>query len=229
VLIWDLDGTLHFSPEAANLMKQVFINIVSKEKKIPFLKAIKLFDDASETLTWSKRVRKITGLKEGDILKKLEKNLDRSAFVKREPKLENLFQKLNKFRHIILTNANHKNTISTLELLGFAKTGKSNFKPFENIFSLDNTKGFKPQKKVFKQILLYTQLPPESHLMIGDSWSVDIQPAKKLNLKTCLVGNYHPGADYFVRSVYEVPNIFSLNNKLMRYLKSKSFSFGNKT
>ncbi len=45
----------------------------------------------------------------------------------------------------------------------------------------------KPSPKGFQYILSQTGLLPQEHLMIGDRVDVDLQPAKKLGMRTCLV------------------------------------------
>ena len=220
VLVWDLDGTLFVSPEAAHLMKQTFINMVAKQRGLSTRKAEGIFSLKTKNLNWSRATSRLTGQPERKVLEGLENTIDRSIHIKRELKVVGILKKLGRFRHIVLTNASHENTISTLRLLGFAGEGKGKVSPFEKIFSLDSVKSYKPRAKMFKQVVNYTHLPPNSHLMIGDSLTTDILPAKKLNFQTCLVGGYKTEADYCLGSIYDIPRLFSFYYQLRQSLKS---------
>jgi FMN phosphatase YigB (HAD superfamily) len=54
-----------------------------------------------------------------------------------------------------------------------------------------------------------TGLPPVAHLMIGDRERVDLVPAKKLGMKTCLVWAAEPSmvADITLPTVYDLSQV----------------------
>ena len=66
----------------------------------------------------------------------------------------------------------------------------------------------KPELKGFQYILNKTQLSADEHLMIGDREEVDLVPAKKLGMKTCLVWSNKKSeiADITVKDVYAIKN-----------------------
>jgi FMN phosphatase YigB (HAD superfamily) len=218
VIVWDLDGTLHVSGKAADVMRKTFIQIIASEKNIAFESAESLFLKKTKDLNWSKATSLITKKNEWNILMDFEKRMNRSPFVVRQDNTLKLLEELNKFRHLILTNANYANCISTLKLMGFEKIGKDSPSPFEKIFAIDNTNSYKPKLDMFRKVLSYTKLHPQEHLIVGDSPATDILPAKRLNFKTCLVGPKHPMADFHLASIYELPALLSLRFGLTRFL-----------
>lgn len=216
VIVWDFDGTLHVSRESAQAMEKTFIRIIANHESLNIKEAEKLFIKKTRNVSWSKATSIITGIKELDVLTELEENINRLAFVKIDQELVKLFNKLSKFRHIILTNAIHKNITSALKQMGFPKDKNNQISPFEKIFSIDKTGSFKPNAEIFKNILTYTKLPPDQHLIVGDSLKTDILPAKKLKFRTCLVGGEEKTEpNYHLNSVYELPFLFSPHNKLL--------------
>jgi len=69
----------------------------------------------------------------------------------------------------------------------------------------------KPHEAGFRYILAKTKLPPAQHLMIGDREAVDIVPAKKLGMKTCLVWSQVQSqiADITLPTVYDLGKVLS--------------------
>lgn len=221
VMVWDLDGTLHVSPEAAKEMEKTFITMVAEKNENSFKEAKKAFLDSSKNSNWSKAVSNLTGKDELEVLMELEKRVKRANYAKKDKKILDLFKKLSDFRHIILTNASYSNTDSTLEHLGFSEKDGGSF-PFEKIFSPDKTGVFKPNSQMFKEVLNHTKLKPQDHLMIGDSLAADILPAKRLNFRTCLIRSHNKEPDYSLKSVHEIPLLFSFGSHLKLFLKQFS-------
>lgn len=207
VLIWDFDGTLYQPNEL--LMKAVrqaeYKTIKNhtgwSEKKI-FQEFQKLYK--VKYLSATETVAKISQISVSTAAVELEEYFDRRKFLKRDEKLINLFKRLNKFRHFILANGSRIKLAETMVKLGLAKN------QFEEIITSEISGENKPHENGFKYILKLTGLPAEAHLMIGDRILVDLVPAKKLGMKTCLVWSSetkNPDADIIVPTVYDVGEI----------------------
>ena len=83
---------------------------------------------------------------------------------------------------------------------------------FEHVISLDDTGERKKTGAPFKKALKVLGLKPDEVMVIGDSWSRDAVPAKKLGMKTCiaLYGRAKPPSgkpDYQISSVREILKI----------------------
>ncbi len=206
VLIWDFDGT--FYKPNQDLFKAVreaeYQTIVNhtgwtKEKTTEEFARLhkKVYTSATEV------VSKLCKISIARAATEMEKYFDRRVYIHRDEKLIHLFSLLKKFRHFILANgmiARHK---ETLEALGLSA------KIFKEIVTAETVVVTKPHEKGFLYILHKTKLPPASHLMIGDRDRVDLAPAKKLGMKTCLVwaDKDCDVADVVLPTVYDVAKI----------------------
>lgn len=225
-IIWDMDGTLWSNEKLGNIIKDKFVSYLQNFLKKSRRECYYLFNKVNKKFnSWSKTISFLTRIEEEKIILEIENNLDRTKYLKKDKKLIEVFEKLRKYRHLILTNATYKNTLLTLQSLGFSldKSRKNHFLrfyPFEMIFSIEKNKAAKPRKEVFLKILKYTKMPPERHLMVGDSFEADIKPAKILGMKTCLIGSKNKEADICLKEIYELPKVFSLREKLGYFLKN---------
>ena len=232
VLVWDVDGTLYQTPaEFYNQLHQFWVGEVKKKLGVSFEKAEEIYYQNKKKYLSSTLTLKALGIgEEKEILIKSETIVKGKKFIKKDPKLVGLFRKLKNFRHLALRNGTRRETIARLELLGLIereKRGKylsterndrsypclehsGGLGPFERVFgTVDDFGTVKPDEKVFKKILEYTKLPADQHLMIGDRVEVDLMPAKKLGLRTCLVWSESndPSVDIWIKRVYDIVKI----------------------
>ena len=234
VLVWDVDGTLYQTPaEFYNQLHQFWVGEVKKKLGLSFEKAEKIYDQYKKKYLSSTLTLKVLGIgEEKEILVKSEEIVKGKKFIKKDPKLVGLFRKLKNFRHLVLRNGTRRETIARLELLGLIereKRGKylstersDRFYPcleysgglgsFERVFgTVDAFDTVKPDEKVFKKILEYTKLPADQHLMIGDRVEVDLMPAKKLGMRTCLVWSEsdNKNVDVSIKRIYDIINLLA--------------------
>jgi len=204
VIAWDLDTTLYKAiPELSLKFKNECIKEVARVKNLSFEKAKEVFEQEREKL--GSTILTFEKLKVGDFwtIAKIEERINKDHYIKKDPKLPPMFEKLGKFRHFIITNSIKKNSLFVLDCLGLSP------KYFEKIISADDTGKPKPRPQPFKLLFELTGLPPAQHLMIGDMEKVDIAPAKKLGMKTILVWGESKIADLSLPTVYEVVKVLT--------------------
>jgi HAD superfamily hydrolase (TIGR01549 family) len=207
VLIWDFDGTLYKpnkdlfrdvrESEYRAIMKHTGW---TREKTIEEFHALHKVTVQSATAV----VAKLCTISIATAAVESEKYFDRKKYLHRDPKLLEMFRKLKRFRHFILANgviAKHK---ETLKVLGIPAD------TFEEFVTAETVGVTKPDPAGFVYILKKTGLPPAAHMMIGDRELVDLAPAKKLGMHTCLVWSDIPSliADVTVKTVYDIPSLF---------------------
>lgn len=203
VLVWDFDGTF-FAPNK-DLFHEVreaeFQTIMdhtkwTKEKTMEEFEKLhkKVYVSATETMAV------LSGITIAEAAQEMEEHFDRRNYVKRDERLIRLFESLHGFRHFILANGVMKRHKETLVVLGVLPS------VFEEFVTSEVVGVTKPHEKGFQYILEKTGLPPQTHLMIGDREAVDLVPAKKLGMKTCLVWNSIPSiiADVTLPDVYSL-------------------------
>ena len=206
VLVWDFDGTLY--PPNRQLWQAVrqaeYKTIMTytgwdKDKVVAEFNKLhqKRIPSATETVAY------LSGITTAQAAVEMEQYFDRRQFLKRDVKLIKLFAQLTGFRHVTLANGVIERHIQTLKVLGLPK------ETFELMVTSEVVGVTKPHDKGFRYILYYTKLPPEEHLMIGDREIVDLAPAKKLGMKTCLVWSQERSkiADVTLPTVYQIAKL----------------------
>ncbi len=204
VIAWDIDTTLYKTiPELSVNLKNACIEEVAKLKKISFDQAKILFEKEREkwgstflafmSLGWK-------GLEAVRKMEEIEKRINKFSYIKNDPKLIPMFLKLKNYRQFILRNGTRASTNKLLDLLGVNKN------IFEDMITTEESIMPKPDPAPFKLLFQMTGLPPEQHVYVGDRDRVDIEPAKKLGMKTILVWGTSDIADLSLPTVYDVAN-----------------------
>lgn len=197
VLIWDFDGTFYKPiPELWHKIREAEYRTIMEANGWDHERAVAEFAKLYkiETPSATQTVGKLTGMTTSEAARRMEDFYDRRDFVKRDEQLSAMFQKLSGYHHFILANGVRKHLEETLDVLGLPR------ETFEEIVTSELSGENKPSPAGFLYILKKTGLPPEQHLMIGDREQVDIEPARKLGMQTCLITWDHPP----VSSVYDV-------------------------
>lgn len=206
VLIWDVDGT--FYPATEQVVRSVndsAISSICEVMKWPREKAITEFNKVHGKITISQTeaVSIICNITTAEAANLTDKYLNRLQYIKKDPQLIALFEKLNNFQHYILGNGAQKPIEEGVKALGL------NPSIFKEIVTSETVGVNKPNDNGFRYIMEKTGLPAAAHLMIGDRERVDLAPAKALGMHTCLVWAVKPSliADVTVPNVYDVAQI----------------------
>lgn len=216
VIIWDLDGTIFYSPETAVSIHRELVKICSVSTGKSIKESRVIFEKMSEKHRWTRAAALITNKKEIDVVLELENKVKRHRFASYNPALLSVFKKLNSYKHLILTNSTTSNTVKVLLKLGFMNLPRE-LKTFESIFAADTQKVIKPNTKIFKNVLKFTGLKPDEHLMVGDFDEMDILPASKLGIDTHGIGERARSANTWSQTIFEVPQYLK-NRRVKRLL-----------
>lgn len=208
VCIWDFDGTFYRPDEA--LFREVreaeYRTVMAhtgwdRERTLQEFHSVykKVYPSATETTAH------LAGITIAAAAIEMEEYFDRRKYLKRDERLISMFRLLSDKRHFILANGVVSKHRECLKVLGVAES------IFEEIVTSETVGVTKPHPAGFEHILKTTQLPPASHLMIGDREEVDLVPARKLGLRTCLVFSEKRStiADRTLPTVYDVPQILT--------------------
>lgn len=203
ILIWDFDGTLYKpNPDLFHEVRESEYKAIMKHTGWSHEKASEEFHKLHKITIQSATavVAKLCNITIPEAAAESENNYDRRDYIARDDKLIDMFKRLSNYRHFILANgiiASHKRT---LPVLGIP------IETFEEYVTAETVGVTKPNPAGFLYILKKTGLPSTAHLMIGDRELVDLAPAKKLGMHTCLVWSDTPGAiaEVTVKKVYDV-------------------------
>jgi len=206
VLIWDFDGTLYKpNPELFHAVRESEYRTIMEYTHWNRERTITEFEKLYKKVTPSatQTVAKICGISTTEAAVFMEKYYDRREYISHDQKLILLFQQLKKFTHYILANGVGHRLKETLAILGVPK------ETFTEIITSEQAGENKPSDRGFRYIMQKTGVPPTAHLMIGDREAVDLVPAKRLGMHTCLVWSKEKStiADVTLSTVYKLPEI----------------------
>lgn len=206
VIIWDFDGTLYeLIPKLKEQLRESEYRVIAdhtgwtKEKIHEAFHALykKRFKSATQV------VADVANISVAQAAVEMANSYDRTAFLKKDEKLIAMFKKLSSLTHYFLVNGTREKIVEAIKALGIPLT------MFKEIITAEIVGDNKPSPKGFLYILKKTGLPPSQHLMIGDRIDVDLEPAKKLGMKTCLVWSQEKNlaVDISIPTIYDVEKV----------------------
>jgi len=138
-----------------------------------------------------------------DFWQKRFNSLDKTKYYKPVKTVYTTLEKLKeKVLISIFTNLKPEEVESTLKIINVDKSR------FKFIVSGDDIKERKPALDGFYLIIEKSGLPPEEILYVGDRVKVDILPAKKVGMKSCLVWDKSDEADYSFEKFEDILSLF---------------------
>jgi HAD superfamily hydrolase (TIGR01549 family) len=187
-LVWDLDGTLYQNFSVGEAMEKEFLKFFNKHC---FTVTIEEFRELSKKHgSWSRTITENSSLKnEIKIIDQIEDILNKHRFLNKDPGLVKAIEELSSFKHIILTNSRKKDVLLCLKAIGFKKK-KESYHPFEEIIARDTEGKLKPSVDLLKKVIDLTGLKKSEHLMIGDSFHSDIEPATNFGFKAIHIDKF---------------------------------------
>ncbi len=206
VLIWDFDGTLYkrndsLWREIRESEYHVIMNHTGWTRERTIAEFTPLYARLHSGTTTA---AKLSGIATYEAAKEGESYIQRSKYIRgNDVRLVQLFARLQSYTHFMLVNGVKTKTEVGLSHLGI------NPGIFKEIVTSEIVAENKPSEAGFRYIMGKTGLPPSAHMMIGDREDVDLAPAKKLGIKTCLVwaDKASQVADTTLPSVYDVVQI----------------------
>ncbi len=214
IIIWDFDGTLYPQNKEVSLaMEEGQYQTIMRHKgwshELAKEEYWKVYP--SQTKSGNAAVGRICDIPTAQAAVENEQTFDRLNYVRKSPELLQLFDNLKDYRHFVLGNGVKANLIKTTIGLGIDHV-------FEEIVTSEMVGANKPDPAGFLYIMGKTGLPSHEHLMVGDREVVDLAPAKKLGMHTCLVAwgegytelpKTGESVDVRISSVYELPKVLS--------------------
>lgn len=212
IIIWDFDGTFYPSnKKVVSAMEEGQYHTIMRHKNWTREKAKEEFWKVypSQTTSGNAAVGFVCGIPTSQAAVENEIGFDRLAFIKKDIRLPEMFLNLKNYRHFILGNGVKANLKKTTMGLGISDV-------FEEIVTSEVVGANKPDPAGFLYIMNKTGLPAKEHLMVGDREAVDLVPAKKLRMHTCLVTwgdsfselpKTGESVDVSIPTVYDLPSV----------------------
>jgi FMN phosphatase YigB (HAD superfamily) len=179
-IIWDFDGTLYHNKSMVKGLKKLYFSYINNHKKISQKEFNKLLKKLGK---YSKVASHYLNKPEKKILDEIDVSTLFNSFLKKDKKIVSWIENMTQFQHIILSNSTTKSVKTGLNKIGFKRKQDLEFYPFVKIIGCDQLKQAKPHKNAFENVVNYTNQSKVRHLMIGDSWENDVNPAKKFGIQ----------------------------------------------
>jgi len=129
--------------------------------------------------------------------------LDKVKYYKPNKEINNTLVELKeKVKLSIFTNVKTEETMKILDIVEIDTSW------FEYILTGDDVKERKPALDAFELMIKKSDLSASEILYVGDRLKVDILPARKVGIKTCLVWGKSDEADYSFKDFKDILNIF---------------------
>lgn len=182
-IAWDLDGTLY--PSTAGLSAAIqhrLYAVLADKLKVSLEEAKSYFHKQKQRLKSSTLVLDEAGLDGGQFFLDVWTTVPLDEFIDRNEELAELFSQATMVDHLILTNSNTQETVKRkLEYVGLLPT------IFSHILTSGEMGATKPERKVFEILLARANVEPQELMYVGDRIDVDLEPAKALGMRTCLI------------------------------------------
>jgi len=200
-VVFDIDGTLYKSESYVEQLTKGICQTLSEFLSTSYEEAEKIFHELrSEFGSISLGLRKL-GIDRAKFYGILVDKLDPRSSIPPRPKLAALFKKLKEagLKVGCHTNSSRRLAEKVLEAL------QVDLKLLDVLVTCDDAEP-KPLPDGYLKILSTLGLKPGEVLYVGDRWRVELEPAKKLGMKTALVSSRSEGEpDLVMEDVLELP------------------------
>jgi len=199
-LIFDLDGTLYTSEDYTRHLMKGIVKTLAELFSISEHDAFKLLQDLRARYGSITLGLESLGVERSEFYGRLVEKLAPERFIAARPELLKLLEEL-RMRGLKLachTNASRALAEKVLRALGIPPG------IFDAIVTCDDAEP-KPMREGYLKIVEALGLRPEEILYIGDRWRVELEPAKRLGMRTALVAEKPRGEpDFIIRDVLEL-------------------------
>ena len=203
--IWfDLEETLTVrTPEFLEVWRELRYKTYAEATKKPLTKELRQeYEDLIKIHKSNSAVFRSLGLP-SDYWHRHFATLDKIKHYKPNQEINDTLKKLKEIISIsIFTN------VKTQEAMRILDVVKIDPPWFTYILTGDDIKERKPALDGFHTMIEKSKLKPEEILYVGDRVDVDVKPAKKVGMKTCLVWGKSPEADYSFEKFQDILSIF---------------------
>ena len=201
---FDLDRTLYADTQemSERVAQEVFKAILKFKPELETIEKVgSIYKKRGEELhSWSKVLAEIGIKNDRKILNGCLDSANIADLIKKDEKLVQIMEELHKkFFLFLITRSERSQAIKKLTRIGI-RPELFHFSFFgDDLHALSESFA-----KNFKYFLSQSPFQPPEHVYIGDDPRMDAIPPKNLGMKTILVGEYSPEADFSVANIYEI-------------------------
>ncbi len=182
VVIFDVDGTLYKSSDYEQHVARQMEELLSQMLGIPEAAAARLMRGTKSRVKTVTGSLGLLGLNRNMFFDTLADRLVVTDFISRRPEVREILVRLrNRGLKIVLhTNTGRKLALKILQALGIAD------ECFDLLLTSDEVEP-KPSLQAYREILRLFNIRPNEAVYVGDRIDVELEPAKKVGMKTILI------------------------------------------
>ena len=205
VIGWDLDGTLYtanseLEREIVSLRNQRVMEALG----LGLEESIKKYNEVYLKLGSHTKTITSLGVDGESFFVEVWDQIKLEKYIKPDPKINELFKQLSKYRMFLLSNSNTLEQIK--KKLGLVGLSVGVFEVIQDTVGLG---AVKPDSKPFEVVMEKMAFGADEAMYVGDRVSTDVRGARGVGIKACLVGRESEEADVCLPTVYDVGKLFS--------------------
>ena len=199
-IIFDIDGTLYYSADYLRHLTRAVIEALAELMKVDLREAQIKFRSVKDQVNTISMGLKLLGIDRHVFYEVVVEKVEPCKYIKPRPELKELLSHL-RARGIKVgchTNSSRRLAEMVLRCLGLG------LEDFDLVITCDDAEP-KPSEDGYLAAMEILGLRPDEILYVGDRWEVEVEPAKRLGMKTALVSQKpHGEPDIYLGDVMEL-------------------------
>jgi len=199
-VVFDIDGTLYYSSSYLRHLTRSIIEALAELMKVDLKEAEMRFLSIKNQVKTISMGLKLLGIDRHRFYEVVVEKVEPCKYIRPRPELKKLLANLKakKIKVGCHTNSSRKLAEKVLKCLGLS------LNDFDLVITCDDAEP-KPSEEGYLTVMKILGLKPDEILYVGDRWEVEIEPAKKLGMKTALVSRkLHGEPDIHLGDVMEI-------------------------
>jgi len=199
-VIFDIDGTLYYSSGYLRHLTGAVIEALAELMGVDLREAELIFRSVKDRVKTISTGLKLLGIDRRRFYEVVVERVEPCKYIRPRPELKELLSHL-RARGIRVgchTNSSRRLAEMVLRCLGLS------LEDFDLVITCDDAEP-KPSEDGYLAAMKILGLRPEEILYVGDRWEVEVEPAKRLGMRTALVSPKPRGdPDLHLRDVMEL-------------------------
>ena len=199
-VVFDIDGTLYYSLSYLRHLTRGIIEALAELMKVDLKEAEMRFLSIKNQVKTISMGLKLLGIDRHRFYEVVVEKVEPCKYIRPRPELKKLLANLKakKIKVGCHTNSSRKLAKKVLKCLGLS------LNDFDLVITCDDAEP-KPSEEGYLTVMKILGLKPDEILYVGDRWEVEIEPAKRLGMKTALVSRkLHGEPDIHLGDVMEI-------------------------
>ena len=199
-IVFDVDGTLYCSEDYLKHLTRAIIEALAELMGVDLRRAELIFHSVKNRVKTVSMGLELLGIDRRRFYEAVVERVEPCKYIRPRPELKELLSHL-RARDIKVgchTNSSRRLAEMVLRCLGLG------LEDFDLVITCDDAEP-KPSEDGYLAAMKILGLRPDEILYVGDRWEVEVEPAKRLGMRTALVSQKPRGdPDIYLRDVMEL-------------------------